>query len=54
MNGAKWNAYTCTYDIGRKASRKEPLGRPRRRCVDNIQMDLREIEWGGVDWTVLS
>jgi hypothetical protein len=26
------------------------LGRPRRRWVDNIKMDLREIEWDGVDW----
>jgi hypothetical protein len=30
--------------------RKRPLGRPRRRCVDNIKMDLREIGWDGVDW----
>jgi hypothetical protein len=27
-----------------------PLGRPRRRWVDNIKMDLREIGWGGMDW----
>jgi hypothetical protein len=27
-----------------------PLGRPRRRWVDNIKMDLREIEWDGMDW----
>jgi hypothetical protein len=33
-----------------KAIRKEPLGRPRRRLVDNIKMDLREIGWDGVDW----
>jgi hypothetical protein len=26
---------------------KRPLGRPRRRWVDNIQMDLREIGWEG-------
>jgi hypothetical protein len=26
------------------------MGRPRRRWVDNIKMDLREIEWDGVDW----
>jgi hypothetical protein len=26
-----------------------PLGRPRRRWDDNIQMDLREIGWGGMD-----
>jgi hypothetical protein len=29
---------------------KGPLGRPRRRWVDNIKMDLREIGWDGVDW----
>jgi hypothetical protein len=29
----------------------KPLGRPRRRCVDNIKMDLREIGWDGVDWS---
>jgi hypothetical protein len=29
---------------------KRPLGRPRRRWEDNIRMNLREIEWGGVDW----
>jgi hypothetical protein len=26
-----------------------PLGRPRRRWVDNIRMDLREVEWDDVD-----
>jgi hypothetical protein len=36
--------------------RKEirPLGRPRRRLEDNIRMDLREIEWGGMDWIHLA
>jgi hypothetical protein len=29
---------------------KRPLGRPRRRWVDNIIIDLREIGWDGVDW----
>jgi hypothetical protein len=28
---------------------KRPLGRPRRRCEDNITLDLREIRWGGMD-----
>jgi hypothetical protein len=28
---------------------KRPLGRPRRRWVDNIKMDLREIGWDGLD-----
>jgi hypothetical protein len=31
-----------------------PLGRPRRRWVDNIKMDLREIGWDGVDWIELA
>jgi hypothetical protein len=30
------------------------LGRPRRRWVDNIEMDLREIGWDGVDWIELA
>jgi hypothetical protein len=29
---------------------KRLLGRPRRRRVDSIEMDLREIGWDGVDW----
>jgi hypothetical protein len=29
---------------------KRPLGRPRRRWVDNIKMDLLEIVFGGVDF----
>jgi hypothetical protein len=28
---------------------KGPLGRPRRRWVDNVKIDLREIEWDGMD-----
>jgi hypothetical protein len=27
-----------------------PLGRQRRRWVNNIETDLREIEWNDVDW----
>jgi hypothetical protein len=33
-----------------KPEGKRPLGRPRRRWVDNIKMDLREIGWDVVDW----
>jgi hypothetical protein len=33
-----------------KPEGKRPLGKPRRRWVGNIKMDLREIEWGGMDW----
>jgi hypothetical protein len=31
-----------------------PLGRPRRTHVNSIKMDLREIGWGGMDWTDLA
>jgi hypothetical protein len=31
-----------------------PLGRPRRRWVDNIKMYLREIGWGGMNWIDLA
>jgi hypothetical protein len=33
---------------------KRPLGGTRRRWVDNIKMDLREIGWGGMDWIDLA
>jgi hypothetical protein len=33
-----------------KPEGKRPLGRPRRRWVDNIKMDLREIGCDGVNW----
>jgi hypothetical protein len=34
----------------KKSEGKRPLGRSRRKWMDNIKMDLREIEWNGVDW----
>jgi hypothetical protein len=38
-----------------KAEGKRPLGRARRRLVDNTsKMDLLEIGWGGVDWIGLA
>jgi hypothetical protein len=35
-----------------KPEGKRPLGRPRRRWVDNIRMDLGELGLGDVDWMV--
>jgi hypothetical protein len=32
-----------------KPEGKRPLGRPRRRWVDNIKIDLRETGWDVVD-----
>jgi hypothetical protein len=34
-----------------KPEGKRPLGRPRCRWNYNIKMNLREIGWGGMDWT---
>jgi hypothetical protein len=50
-NGEKRNAYRLW--VG-KPEGKRPLGRPGRRWVDNIKMDLREIEWDGTDWIDLA
>jgi hypothetical protein len=33
-----------------KPEGKTPLGRPRRKWVDNIKMDLRQIGWDGENW----
>jgi hypothetical protein len=33
-----------------KPEEKRPLGRPRRRWLDNIKIDVREVGWGGMDW----
>jgi hypothetical protein len=30
------------------------VGRPRRRWVDNIRIDLGEVGWGDVDWIGLA
>jgi hypothetical protein len=37
-----------------KPEGKRPLGGPKPRWVDNIKMDLREEEWGGMDWIHLA
>jgi hypothetical protein len=37
-----------------KSEGKRPLGRPRRRWVDSIMMDLKEIGWDGMDWIELA
>jgi hypothetical protein len=47
QKGEKRNAYRL---LVRKPEEKGPLGRPRRRWVDNIKMYLLEIGCSGVDW----
>jgi hypothetical protein len=49
--GEKKNAYRLL--VG-KPEGKRPPGRPRRRWVDNIRMDLGKVGWGDVDWIGLA
>jgi hypothetical protein len=49
--GPKRNAYRLL--VGKQEG-KRPLGKRRRRCVDNIKIDLREIGWDGRDWVDLA
>jgi hypothetical protein len=51
MNGEKRNAYRLL--VG-KPDGKRPLGRPRRRRVDNIRTDLGDVGWDDVDWIGLA
>jgi hypothetical protein len=61
LNGIEF----CTYLLNKPYSKfigywwgsqieRDPLGRPRRRSMDNIKMDLREIGWDGMDWIDLA
>jgi hypothetical protein len=49
--GEKRNVYRL---LVRKSEGKRPLGRPRRRWIDNIKMDLSEIGLSVVDWIGLA
>jgi hypothetical protein len=49
--GEKRNAYRLL--VG-KPEGKRPLGRPRRRWVDNVRTGLGEVGWSDVDWIGLS
>jgi hypothetical protein len=49
--GEKRNAYRLL--VG-KPEGKRPLGRRRRRWVDNISMELGEVGWRDVDWIGLA
>jgi hypothetical protein len=50
-NGENGNAYRIL--VGNPEG-KRPLGRPRRRWLGNMKMDLREIGWGCMGWIDLS
>jgi hypothetical protein len=45
--GEKRNGYRSLVE---RPEGRRPLGRPRRRWVDYIRMDLAEVGWGDVVW----
>jgi hypothetical protein len=49
--GEKQNAYRILVE---KIEGKRLLGRPRRRWVDNIKIDVIQIVWDDVDWIDLA
>jgi hypothetical protein len=57
----RWAGHVVHVEEARNAYRilvghpeRRPLGRPRRRWVDNSKMDLAEIGWRGMDWNDLA
>jgi hypothetical protein len=49
--GEKRNAYRILVGM---PEGKRPLGRPRRRWVDNIKINFSEIGWDGMNWIDLA
>jgi hypothetical protein len=45
------NVYTIS--VG-KSEGKRPQGRPKRRWVGNVKMNLREVGWRSMDWIDLA
>ena len=60
--GMKWAEHVARRGVRRgvyralvgKPEGKRPLERRRRRCEDNIKMDLQEAGCGGMDWIELA
>ena len=58
----RWAGHVARMDEARRVYRvllgkpegRRPLGRPRRRWVDNIRMDLQEVGYGYMDWIGLA
>jgi hypothetical protein len=60
--GTRWAGHVARKGEGRGVYRalvgrpegKTPLGRPRRRCEDNIKLDFKEIGIDGANWIQLA
>ena len=52
---ARMGERRCVYRVlVVKPEGNRPLGRPRRRWEDNINMDLQDVRCGGIDWIDLA
>jgi hypothetical protein len=49
-----WKKRSTYNMLVRKPEGRRPLGRPRRRWLNNIKIDLVDVGWGDVDWIGLS
>jgi hypothetical protein len=49
-----WGGERCLQVLVGRPEGKRPLGRPRHRWEDNINMELREIGIDGVNWIWLA
>ena len=54
MSREQRKIFYCKKEEVGKPEGKRPLGRPRRRWVDNIRMDLQEVVCGYMDWIGLA
>ena len=51
---AYWGEERRIQGTGGKSKGKRPLGRPRRKWEDNINMELQEVRCGGMFWIELA
>jgi hypothetical protein len=49
-----WTEQKCIQGFGRETSRKETTRRSSHRWKDNIEMNLQEAGWRGLDWIDLA
>jgi hypothetical protein len=46
----RWGEDEACRALVAKSEGERPLRRPRRRSEDNIKINLRQMEWSGMDW----
>jgi hypothetical protein len=51
---ARIGVSTGIHRVWGESGGKKPLGKPRHRWWDNINIDLQEVGYGGMDWIDLA